>query len=101
PYASGGIGAISMHTSLALDLGLGDNNPVSHVSETRFGWDAGGGVMAFVNHIGFRTDVRYYRATTVNDLANRPETTPGQNLTLGLLSGIRFWRANIGVAFRW
>jgi len=27
--------------------------------------------------------------------------TPAEDLTEALLSGINFWRGNIGVAFRW
>ena len=59
----------------------------------------GAGIMLFVNNLGFRADVRYYKATTDNNLTTNDPTTSQFNQAL--LSGIDYWRANAGVAFRW
>jgi hypothetical protein len=111
PYASGGIGAIHVSskvfqllqpTQLPAQSDLGVNpisdNPTETASQARFGSDFGGGVMGFVGNFGFRGDVRYYKATTNN---NVNETGITDVVTANLLSGLDFWRANLGLAFRW
>jgi len=100
PYASGGVGAISMHTALFNFPGLNDST-IARTNESRFGWDLGGGFMAFADHVGFRTDVRYYRSSTNNNLDDLVGQDAGVIVTRTLLSGLQFWRANVGVAFRW
>jgi opacity protein-like surface antigen len=98
PYVSGGIGAIQMRTSVLPASALSASTSNVNVSQSRFGWNLGGGVFAFSRHnVGVRGDVRYYRATTANTLSG----TPAENLTEALLSGIKFWRGNIGVALHW
>jgi hypothetical protein len=42
--------------------------------------------------------VRYYSA---NNSSDNPSDSPAQRVSAALLSGLNFWRANIGVAFRW
>jgi hypothetical protein len=54
--------------------------------------------MAFGTHLGFRTDVRYYRAMSDETPV---EDTVGETLTETLVSGLSYWRANVGLAFRW
>lgn len=107
PFISGGFGAVTMRglngnsnianagsTSTAIS-NLGNNlfNP----DESRIGADIGGGLMAFMGNVGVRGDVRYFRALTNSSatLSNN-STTPTD-----ILPGLNFWRANIGVAFRW
>jgi len=97
PFVSGGLGGIQMAT----DFVTANPDDTNRVTETRFGVNIGGGLMGYGGHVGFRTDVRYYHASTIDNLDNRIENTPGENLTLGLLSGMHFWRATAGVAFRW
>jgi opacity protein-like surface antigen len=98
PYGSGGLGGIQMHTSVLPFTPLTGSTANEKVWQTRFGWNAGGGIFAFAGRtVGLRADVRYYKATTTNTFTG----TPAQNVTNALLSGIDFWRANIGVAFRW
>src|SRR6185295_15619678 len=73
------------------------------VSGTRFGWDLGGGVMAWSEkNWGFRGDLRYYRTGT-NDTADFDlnDIGDGTDFTRFELSGISFWKANAGLAFRW
>jgi hypothetical protein len=97
PFVSGGLGGIQMATDFVTLSGEDTNT----IRESRFGVNIGGGLMGYGGHVGFRTDVRYYHASTIDNLDSRVERTPGENLTLGLLSGMHFWRATAGVAFRW
>lgn len=96
PYFSAGIGGIQMHANvLPFFPGVTDN---TSVYQTRFGWNFGAGAYAFAgNSVGIRADVRYFQATTANTITG----TPPNVATEALLSGINFWRANIGVSFRW
>jgi hypothetical protein len=45
--------------------------------------------------------VRHYRASTSDDLEALTLNTPADTFTRALLSGLEFWRASVGVAFRW
>ena len=93
PYASGGAGGISMRTQIVTDLlGTTTNN-----TQTTWGWDAGGGIMGFAGKWGFRADGRYYRAPSKTN----PSGTAEDIYTQGLLSSLHFWRASVGVAYRW
>ena len=98
PYASGGIGGIQMHTSFLPLTAITGATGNTKVYQTRFGWNIGAGAYAFAGRsVGLRADVRYFQATTTNTFSG----TAAENATQAFLSGINFWRANIGVAFRW
>jgi opacity protein-like surface antigen len=106
PYISGGIGWVAMHADIFTrnPTGVQDTSAIGteSVSGSRFGWDLGGGVMAWSErNWGFRGDLRYYRtgsnSTDVVDLHN----IDGAAFTQVELSGISFWKANAGLAFRW
>jgi opacity protein-like surface antigen len=98
PYVSGGVGGIQMHTSFLPLTAISGATDNAKVYRTRFGWNIGAGGYAFAGRtIGLRADVRYFKATTTDTFTG----TAVQNATDALLSGIDFWRANIGVAFRW
>jgi len=106
PFVSGGVGAIHLASTIFTVVPavnpLATAVPISalttqDVNGTQFGWDLGGGVFAFSGPWGLRADVRYYRATTNT---NNDLTLNGQFLQR-TLSGISFWNANFGVAFRW
>ena len=117
PYASGGMGAVSLSTDLQDILFPGIVNAVnfSGASQTKFGWNLGAGASAFGGGpIGFRADIRYFRAVSSSSVDNlltddilfdavdrSLETESTDRLTRGLLSGLSYWRANVGVAFRW
>ena len=60
----------------------------------------GGGFFAYANRWGIRGDIRYYKAQTfsTNNLNNG---TVQSDFTQALLSGLSYWRANLGVSFRW
>jgi len=102
PYVSGGMGVIQLttrvfnaalpHVSGGAITGTSDGN------QLKLGTNVGGGVMGFAGTIGFRADVRYYRAGADKTLQS---TSPAGQFTETLLSSLDFWRANIGVVLRW
>ena len=92
PYVSGGFGAIRTKLDVLSDL---DDLGANH---TTLGGNIGAGLMAFGSHLGFRTDVRYYSAMSDE---TPTEDTAGETLAETLLSGLSYWRANVGLAFRW
>jgi len=106
PYVSGGLGAISMRTSTFTLAGTtvvpGNTVTLNTVNDTqsKFGSDIGGGFFAFANRWGIRGDIRYYRTSTF-DQAKLTNGTVASDFTQALLSGLTFWRANLGIAYRW
>jgi hypothetical protein len=112
PFISGGFGAITMRgltasttTSGATTVSTtGTGNAATDVfnpNESHAGGDIGGGIMAFMGGWGVRGDVRYYRAFGNTTSSSMTTTTTGTTTTINLLPGLNFWRANIGLAFRW
>jgi hypothetical protein len=100
PFVSGGFGAIQLRQDI---LNLGSNDPIGNAingNAIRFGANIGGGLMAFVKNVGIRGDVRYYRASEDAD-ANLDPDDAADVIADTALSGLDFWRANIGVSFRW
>ncbi len=94
PYLVGGIGLIQQ------DVETVDN--LFESSNGNFGFDLGGGVMGFVTDtVGFRGDIRYYRATdNLSDLET--DLLDLRIIDLDFLDIKRdFWRATGGVTFRW
>ena len=92
PYLSAGVGSIQLAGDVFEELQAVDT---VHESHSTFGTNIGGGIMAFGNHVGFRTDLRYYRASS-------DDTLTGTNiLAQEVLSGLTYWRANFGLGFRW
>jgi hypothetical protein len=110
PYVSGGLGAVSMHTSLftlpgtstvfTIDDGTLAAFNTATASQTKFGTNIGGGFFAYGGHWGVRGDVRYYNVST-NDVNRNVTGETAENFTQALLSGLNYWRANLGVAYRW
>jgi hypothetical protein len=108
PYFSGGVGAVSLHSTIfTVDPRLNPldtaNIDTERASATRFGWNLGGGVMAWSEKSwGFRGDIRYYKSrgddTAVFDTNNIGNGTEFAKLAL---AGTSFWKANMGIAFRW
>jgi opacity protein-like surface antigen len=85
PYFSGGIGLMQSSLQSADEL--------FEVSNSDFGINLGGGAMGFMSdHVGFRGDVRYYRALVDPDEDNEFDIAIGS---------FDFWRASAGVTFRW
>ncbi len=95
PFVSGGYGGIQMRSNVV--TGTGATATTDSASEITWGANVGGGIMAFAGKVGFRADLRYYRAATNNNLSG----TASDQLTQTLLSGLSFWRTGVGVAFQW
>jgi hypothetical protein len=107
PYFSGGVGVVTLNSTiftvdptLAPDISLIGTETVSG---SRFGWDLGGGVMAWSErNWGFRGDLRYYRTTSnSSDVLDLNNIGDGSIFSRVELSGISFWKANAGLSFRW
>jgi hypothetical protein len=109
PYGSIGIGGITMRSQtfadsaipvITVDGTLATSQNTINTTRTAFGWNVGGGFFAFANRWGIRGDVRYYKAQTfsTNNLNNG---TVQSDFTQALLSGLSYWRANLGISFRW
>ncbi len=103
PYVSGGWGGIQLRTSVfnaALPHPSGTfPTGTTGADEVHGGADVGAGIMGFAGRIGFRGDVRYFKAQTNNNISTT--ATPASQFTQTVLSGLDFWRANIGIAVRW
>ena len=85
PYFSGGIGLLQSSVTGAEDLFEVNNN--------EFGLNLGGGAMGFMSdHVGFRGDLRYFRALSDPVEDNEFDIDFGD---------FDFWRATAGVTFRW
>jgi hypothetical protein len=98
PYVSGGYGAIQTRANVVTPAVNPLSSPTtSSDNQVTGGANVGGGLMAFAGKLGFRGEVRYYRAATNNNLNATLADQGIQNLT----SGIDFWRGNIGFAFQW
>ncbi len=85
PYLSFGAGVLQQNVQGANDL--------FEVNNAEFGVNVGAGAMGFMSdHIGFRGDLRYYRALTDPELDNEFDIAIGD---------FDFWRGTVGVTFRW
>jgi len=85
PYFSGGVGLLQSNITAADELFEVDNNDL--------GFNLGGGAMGFMtDNVGFRGDIRYYRALS------DPEEDNEFDIDFG---DFDFWRATGGVTFRW
>jgi hypothetical protein len=100
PFISGGVGALTLRSNVLLSDD-GDNELTP--DDSRFGGNIGAGIMGFGGNVGVRADFRYFRgfgdSAELNELD--PVETPAEAVGNRVLSGLDFWRANIGVAFRW
>lgn len=89
PYAVGGLGILRERIDSA-------NEFFDDVSTNDWGFNLGGGVVGFVSdNVGIRGDVRYFRA-----LREDTENDRGTDLDIFDVDSLDFWRATIGVSFR-
>jgi outer membrane protein with beta-barrel domain len=105
PYVSGGLGIVTLRSDM-LNGNTDALNETAHPSDSQMGGNVGFGVLGFSGGWGLRADVRYIRAFRDDELQNSigltdSNTTPTSQLANVMLSGLDFWRANIGLAFRW
>jgi opacity protein-like surface antigen len=85
PYFSGGVGLLQTNVTEAETL--------FEVNNSEFGFNLGGGAMGFVSdHVGFRGDLRYFRALS--------DPVEDNEFDLGL-GDLDFWRGTVGITFRW
>jgi hypothetical protein len=97
PFFSAGLGTITLGSNQ-----LNDDDPQENTldpDDSRLGGNVGGGIMAYMGNVGIRGDVRYFRAFTGDPIT--PTGNPQQDALNSLLPGLDFWRANIGLSFRW
>jgi hypothetical protein len=99
PYVSAGLGGVQLRSNM-LALANVPTSAQTEANQTRGGGDIGFGVMGFAGNVGIRGDVRYFRAFT-NNTVTTTGTTAADAFSQNLLSGLDFWRANIGIAVRW
>jgi len=84
-YVSGGAGVLQFNVQ-------GDDD-LFEITNNEFGVNAGGGIMGFMtDNVGFRGDLRYYRALTDPEPDNEFDVDFGD---------FDFWRATGGITFRW
>ena len=84
PFGVVGVGLLQSQQESADEVFDFDNN--------EFGFNVGGGVMAFVtDHVGLKGDIRYVRSFD----------SVGDNITTVSVGDFDFWRANFGATFRW
>jgi hypothetical protein len=109
PYVSGGIGVVTLRSQtfdqtaipvITVQGTLATAQNTINTSQSHFGSNIGGGFFAYANRWGIRADIRYYDVAkfSTNTLTNG--TVPS-DFTQALLSGLTYWRANLGVSFRW
>jgi hypothetical protein len=98
PYVSGGLGGIQLRSDM-FNIASAVPGMTTEANQTKFGGNVGAGVMAFAGNVGIRGDVRYYRAFNSDISTNA--TNAADVFAQNLLSGLDFWRANIGIAVRW
>ena len=85
PFFVGGLGLMQANISDADDL--------FEVNNDEFGMNIGGGLMGFAtDHVGFRGDLRYFRALTDPEPDNEFDVDFGD---------FDYWRATAGITFRW
>ena len=107
PYVSGGFGGVQLRSTIfTLNTAAAVSpTPITTIGtisadRTQFGGNIGAGVYGFSGAWGFRGDIRYYRTSNNNniDLLNNTEESI---FAQEVLDGLSFWKANVGVAFRW
>ena len=85
PYFSGGVGMMQTNVT--------GTNALFKVDNIEFGINLGAGAIGFVSdHVGIRGDVRYFRSLSDPDEDNEFDIALGD---------FDYWRATVGLTFRW
>ena len=85
PYFTGGAGVLQTNVQ--------GSNDLFSINNSEFGVNLGVGAFGFAtDHVGFRGDVRYFRALSDPDEDNE--------FDIGL-GDLDFWRGTVGLTFRW
>src|SRR5215203_6915014 len=98
PYVSGGFGAITLRADTLLTSN-GNGNDFA-ADDTRGAGNLGLGFMTHLGRAGLRADLRWFRAFDAGDGADDPNQTNAEIIGRAVLADLSFWRANIGLAFR-
>jgi len=112
PFISGGFGAITLRSEIgdSSNVAIGAGSAIANTfspDESRLAGNIGAGLMGFAGNWGVRADIRYFRAinrdvTSITaPITGTGNGTNGGTTNLGIVPGLDFWRANIGVAVRW
>ncbi|HEX7796501.1 MAG TPA: acyloxyacyl hydrolase, partial [Vicinamibacterales bacterium] len=102
PYITAGLGAVMMHTRVFTSADITNLDTVTSTA-SRFGSNIGAGLWIFSGGtLGVRADFRHYTTTATSnpDLLLENPGSSG-DITKALVSGLNFWRTDVGVAFRW
>ncbi len=100
PFISAGIGALtlSQSTTVSSNPAVNATAALFTPSETHFGGDVGGGIMAFTGAFGIRAEIRYFASLGHKNASGPAGAVPGT--ALSVLDNTSFWRGNVGLAFR-
>lgn len=87
PYLTGGAGLFRVSSD--------EDDFFNHVTSNNMALNFGGGLMAFfTDHVGVRTDVRYFRTLTDDDPASGADDVDFD------LGDLNFWKWDVGAAFK-
>jgi hypothetical protein len=111
PFISGGIGAVNLRSQtfdqtaipvVTVQGTLATQQNTINSSQSHFGTNIGGGLFLGAGQWGIRADARYYNVAgfSTNTLTNVNTNVP-LLFTQSLLSDLHYWRANLGLSFRW
>jgi opacity protein-like surface antigen len=100
PYVSGGLGGVQLRSSDIRTPAVPTSNLTTSSSQMKLGGNIGGGVMGFAGNVGIRADIRYFTVFG-NSISTDPNIAAADLFAQNLLSGLDFWRANLGVVVRW
>jgi hypothetical protein len=98
PFVSGGVGVLTLQSDV-LQSSEGNLSAVEP-DDSRFAGNIGAGIMGIVGNAGVRGEVRFFRGFE-EDFNADPIESPAEAVGTRILSDLQFWRANIGIAFRW
>ena len=93
PFLSAGLGAMTISSELPDSA----SNDLFEVDDTQLGGNIGFGVMGFADQWGFRSDLRYFSGFGGEDDDDPLDLIDANDF----LSDVDYWRASVGVAYRW
>jgi hypothetical protein len=95
PFISGGFGGIQLAADV-LNNPFDVNSGTTVGSHMNLGTNIGGGII-YAGAVGVRADVRYFHTSSESQVVD----DVFEQVAANLLTGLSFWRANVGIAFRW
>ena len=97
PYASGGIGVMTLRGRLDLEDDEFDAIGLPLVDDNQFGGNVGFGAMGFMNRVGVRVDIRYF--TGIGNAGDVDD--PTRSTLNSVIDNVNFWRTTFGLSYRW